>query len=125
MFYKGWFAVINIGVVEPKQDNSMTKIPLAITNLATLPCYLSLIPILHIPIFNLRHTNLCLRKRGFPLHLMVTHFPTGMSFRLTSILANANTSFEADMLKLKIDRRSFPRRCTYSVSFTPFTNFKI
>lgn len=39
--------------------------------------------------------HLCLMKSGFPLHLKVKLFPSGISESLTSILANAKTSAEA------------------------------
>jgi len=38
-------------------------------------------------------------KRGFPLHLKVTLFPSGISESLISILARAKTSAEALMLE--------------------------
>lgn len=44
---------------------------------------------------------LCLMNSGFPLHLNVTDFPSGMSASLTSILAKAKTSAEAAMDLIK------------------------
>jgi len=58
-----------------------------------------------IPFFAFEKNNLwmylCLKKRGFPLHLIVTHLPTGISFKFTSILAKARTSLDADILRKK------------------------
>merc|ERR1719499_2289472 len=39
-------------------------------------------------------------NRGFPLHLKTMFFPSGISERLTSILARANTSADADQFAL-------------------------
>ncbi|KAH3678801.1 hypothetical protein OGATHE_000070 [Ogataea polymorpha] len=44
---------------------------------------------------------LCLMKTGLPCHLTTTFFPSGMAFSLTSTLAMASTSAEADMVVKK------------------------